>query len=319
MLWSSTNRFVLKWHGKTSLRSDEVGMSPISSLEFVYPFGASLNVQPPAVPVLSTGSTCLPCQRSVCAFYTSPAKVRTVGRESCRTCIVLCVCTEWRPIMCDWFDDALSRQLSRQGTQSKITGKSVHFRSTETTWLSFKDVVMEFLTNSSFRLNEIDAEVPDVSRLLIDRSTSFSFGSLRADRSLTSHCHPIWLLCQRCSNVVYMMSKNCRKMCENYSTHSYIIWIWRWFLKWFGKKAPTFLALSLSLTNRIDPLQSLWRSSDQARNINIDQTTIRGSYATTKTGCLSTYLSWLRATGSGVIRLGRLLCLGNITSQSIDQ
>jgi hypothetical protein len=46
-----------------------------SSLEFVYPFGASLNVQPPAVSVLSTGSTCLPCQRTVCAFYTSPTKV----------------------------------------------------------------------------------------------------------------------------------------------------------------------------------------------------------------------------------------------------
>ena len=46
-----------------------------SSLEFVYPFGASLNVQSPSVPVLSTGSTCLPCQRAICAFYISPSKV----------------------------------------------------------------------------------------------------------------------------------------------------------------------------------------------------------------------------------------------------
>ena len=46
-----------------------------SSLEFVYAFGASLNVTPPSVPVLSTGSTCLPCQKPICAFYTSPNKV----------------------------------------------------------------------------------------------------------------------------------------------------------------------------------------------------------------------------------------------------
>ena len=78
MQWSSTNPSVLKLHGKTSFPCDGIRLSANSSLEFVYPFGASLTVQPPAVPVLSTGSTCLPCQKSVCAFYTSPAKVRTV-------------------------------------------------------------------------------------------------------------------------------------------------------------------------------------------------------------------------------------------------
>ena len=72
-----------------------------SSLEFVYPFGASLNVQPPAVPVLSTGSTCLPCQRSICAFYTSPLK--NGGR--------LCVCGSTMIFHDSYLDKEQNRRL----------------------------------------------------------------------------------------------------------------------------------------------------------------------------------------------------------------
>ncbi|CAF1073908.1 unnamed protein product [Adineta steineri] len=97
------------------------------SLEFVYPFGASLTVQPPSVPVLSTGTTCLPTQRAICAFYTSPSK--SGGR--------LCVCGSTMI----FHDTYLEKEQNRR----------------------LLDVVIEFLTNSSFRLNEIDAEVPDVS------------------------------------------------------------------------------------------------------------------------------------------------------------
>lgn len=39
------------------------------SLSFVYPFGATLNVQKPAVPVLSSGTICFPIKRPLCAFY----------------------------------------------------------------------------------------------------------------------------------------------------------------------------------------------------------------------------------------------------------
>ena len=41
------------------------------SLNFVYPFGATLNVVKPAVPVLSTGTVSLPVNRPVCAFHTA--------------------------------------------------------------------------------------------------------------------------------------------------------------------------------------------------------------------------------------------------------
>lgn len=40
------------------------------ALSFLYPYGASLNVAKPAVPVLSSGSISFPLNRPVCAFYT---------------------------------------------------------------------------------------------------------------------------------------------------------------------------------------------------------------------------------------------------------
>ncbi|CAF1379048.1 unnamed protein product, partial [Didymodactylos carnosus] len=97
------------------------------SLEFVYPFGASLNVQQPSVPVLSTGTTCIPSQRPICSFYTSPSKGG--GR--------LCVCG--------------STQIFHDSYLEKEQNKKL------------LDIIMEFLTNDKFKLNEIDAEEPDIS------------------------------------------------------------------------------------------------------------------------------------------------------------
>ncbi|XP_046851186.1 LOW QUALITY PROTEIN: intraflagellar transport protein 52 homolog [Xenia sp. Carnegie-2017] len=45
------------------------------SLNFVYPFGATLHVVKPAIPVLSTGTVSLPVNRPVCAFHSSKACV----------------------------------------------------------------------------------------------------------------------------------------------------------------------------------------------------------------------------------------------------
>lgn len=41
-------------------------------ISFVYPFGATLTVQKPAVAVLSSGSVSFPVNRPVCAFYSAP-------------------------------------------------------------------------------------------------------------------------------------------------------------------------------------------------------------------------------------------------------
>lgn len=46
--------------------SREVGKQA-SEIKFLYPFGATLEVQTPAVPILSTGKSCFPMQRPIVA------------------------------------------------------------------------------------------------------------------------------------------------------------------------------------------------------------------------------------------------------------
>lgn len=43
------------------------------SMHFVYPFGSTLNVQKPSVPVLSSGTVCYPIKRPLCALFGSNA------------------------------------------------------------------------------------------------------------------------------------------------------------------------------------------------------------------------------------------------------
>jgi len=56
--------------GITSISGDKNELAA-QSMQFVYPFGATLNVQKPAVPVLSSGTVCYPIKRPVCALYGS--------------------------------------------------------------------------------------------------------------------------------------------------------------------------------------------------------------------------------------------------------
>lgn len=41
------------------------------SMHFVYPFGATLTVQKPSIPVLSSGTVCYPIKRPLCALFGS--------------------------------------------------------------------------------------------------------------------------------------------------------------------------------------------------------------------------------------------------------
>ncbi|CAD7958571.1 unnamed protein product [Amoebophrya sp. A120] len=63
-----------------------------SPLEFVYPFGATMNVQKPAVPVLSTGPISYPLNRPVCAVHENA----NGGR--------LCVLGSWNIFSDDYLD-----------------------------------------------------------------------------------------------------------------------------------------------------------------------------------------------------------------------
>lgn len=49
----------------------EIG-KPAASIKFLYPFGATLDVQKPAVPLISTGKLCFPLQRPIVAAAKSP-------------------------------------------------------------------------------------------------------------------------------------------------------------------------------------------------------------------------------------------------------
>jgi intraflagellar transport protein 52 len=49
-----------------------LGVNWVRNLSFVYPFGATINVQKPAVPILSSGSTSYPFNRPIGACYVNP-------------------------------------------------------------------------------------------------------------------------------------------------------------------------------------------------------------------------------------------------------
>lgn len=100
--------------------------SNLQSINYVYPFGASLNVIKPGIGVLSTGSVCFPLNRPTIAFYTD--------------------------------------QLS--GGKLIVTGSSQMFTDSyiekEDNSL-IKDIILEFLLEAIFPIDTIDAEDPEVS------------------------------------------------------------------------------------------------------------------------------------------------------------
>lgn len=98
-----------------------------SMLTFLYPFGATLSVNKPATPVLSSGTVSLPVNRPVCAFYES--KSGSGGR--------LVVLGSSHLMQDDYID------------------KEENFK--------VFDVLMQWLTVPEFKLNQIDAEDPEVS------------------------------------------------------------------------------------------------------------------------------------------------------------
>ena len=125
------NRAISQAAGK-SLKNQGYSDETVNAqaLQFVYPYGATLNVAKPAIPVLSTGSVSFPLNRPVCAFYTHPGsngKLVVVGSGA-----------------------MFSDQYIDKEDNHKI-----------------KDVIFDFLMaetkESAIKLNEIDAEDPEIS------------------------------------------------------------------------------------------------------------------------------------------------------------
>eukprot|EP00392_Amoebophrya_sp_AT5.2_P015561 g15768.t1 len=65
--------------GAESTRDDGMQHGAKSALEFVYPFGATMNVQKPAVPVLSTGPISYPLNRPICAVHEGSGRLAVLG------------------------------------------------------------------------------------------------------------------------------------------------------------------------------------------------------------------------------------------------
>jgi intraflagellar transport protein 52 len=97
------------------------------SLQFVYPFGSTLNVQKPAVAVLSSGTICFPINRPLCAFYGNikkqPGKICVLGSSHI------------------FHDTYIDKEENRK----------------------ILEVIFKFLTDDTFVLNSIDAEDPEIS------------------------------------------------------------------------------------------------------------------------------------------------------------
>lgn len=99
-----------------------------SSLTFLYPFGASLNVQKPAIPLLSSGTVSYPLNRplaGVCQPNSKSGKVMALGSAQI-------------------FSDTY--------LEKEENGKLF-------------DVIMQYLTSDKIVLNSIDANEPDVCQV----------------------------------------------------------------------------------------------------------------------------------------------------------
>jgi intraflagellar transport protein 52 len=101
------------------------------ALRFVYPYGATLNVARPAVAVLSTGSVAFPLNRPVCALYTH---------------------TKTTP-------SPPGGKLAVLGSAHIFADKYIDKEDND----KVRDVLFRFLTSSDIKLNQIDADDPEVN------------------------------------------------------------------------------------------------------------------------------------------------------------
>lgn len=63
---------VYRWIWGVLIRRKCEGVNLRRNISFVYPFGATINVQKPAIPILSSGSTSYPFNRPIGACYVNP-------------------------------------------------------------------------------------------------------------------------------------------------------------------------------------------------------------------------------------------------------
>lgn len=106
------------------------------SLQFVYPYGATLNVQKPAVPILSSGTVCFPVKRPLCALYGCNTSSNSMGFKKTSQGKI-CVLGSSHIFHDTYIDKEENRKIL--------------------------EVIIKYLTDDSCVLNQIDSEDPDVN------------------------------------------------------------------------------------------------------------------------------------------------------------
>jgi len=113
-------------HKESGALPPDIGSYNPTNVSFVYPFGATLNVQKPAIPILSSGTASYPFNRPIAGVYVNPngkGKLAVIGSV---------------------------QVFSDQYIEKEENGKLF-------------DVIIQFLTSDNMLLNSIDANEPDVS------------------------------------------------------------------------------------------------------------------------------------------------------------
>ncbi|XP_067009694.1 intraflagellar transport protein 52 homolog [Anabrus simplex] len=130
------NRGIIEASGKLSKKSTYEDDN-YQGLNFVYPYGATLNVAKPAVAILSTGSIAFPLNRPVCAFYIQGSK-------------------------------SPSGKLAVLGSAQLFADQYLEKEDND----RLRDVIFRFLTTSEVQLNNIDAEDPEISDYIMIPDTA---------------------------------------------------------------------------------------------------------------------------------------------------
>ena len=128
-------------HFEVTASANDKNEHAAQSLTFLYPFGATLNVTKPSVPVLSSGSVCFPLKRPLCALYgchtgtnsqiSAAAKKPASGK--------ICVLGSSHIFHDSYIDKEENRRLL--------------------------DSLVKYLTDETATLNQIDSEDPDINEL----------------------------------------------------------------------------------------------------------------------------------------------------------
>ncbi|CAF0815531.1 unnamed protein product [Brachionus calyciflorus] len=108
------------------------------SLQFVYPFGSTLNVTKPAIPVLSSGTICFPIKRPLCALYgcSSSTGSNTLGFKKSQQGKI-CVLGSSHMFHDNYIDKEENRKIL--------------------------NIIIKYLTDETCVLNQIDCDDPDIN------------------------------------------------------------------------------------------------------------------------------------------------------------